>query len=142
MYAAAPREWGSAVGTNVDAARAIYESFASGDIPGFLAALDERVEWVYPPGAAYASQVGPDAVAANVLSPVAEEFSDFTVTVDEYVDGGDVVCTVGRYGGTATATGTPLDVIFVHRLRFTPDGKLARFQEHADTFTIRQTLGR
>ena len=62
--------------------------------------------------------------------------------VDEYIDGGDVVCAIGRYGGTASGTGTPLDIHFVHVLRFSADGRIARFQEYADTYTMRQALGR
>src|SRR5215217_4567352 len=82
---------GSEMGTNVNAARVIYESFAAGDIGAFLAALDDRVEWVYPDGAAYDTQVGPPALAENVLAAVARDFAEFTATVDEYIDGGDVV---------------------------------------------------
>ena len=86
--------------------------------------------------------VGPQALAENVLAAVARDFTDFTATVDEYVDGGDVVCAIGRYGGTASETGAPLDIDFVHVLRFIPDSKIARFQEYADTYTLRQALRR
>ena len=86
--------------------------------------------------------VGPQALAENVLAAVARDFIDFTATVDEYVDGGDVVCAIGRYGVTASETGAPLDIDFVHVLRFTPDSKIARFQEYADTYTLRQALRR
>ena len=71
------------MGTNVNAARVIYESFADGDIAAFLAALDDRVDWVYPDGAAYDTQVGPQALAENVLATVARDITDFTATVDE-----------------------------------------------------------
>jgi uncharacterized protein len=128
--------------TNVNAARVIYESFANGDIGAFLAALDDRVNWVYPDGGPYDTQIGPQALAENVLTAVATEFTDFTATVDEYIDGGDVVCAIGRYGGTGNATATPIDLDFVHVLRSGPDGKITRFQEYTDTFTIRQVLGR
>ena len=73
---------------------------------------------------------------------MAAEFTDFTATADEYVDGGDVACALGRYGGTASETGTPIDIGFVHVLRFANDGRIDRFQEYADTYTMRQALGR
>ena len=104
--------------------------------------MDDRVEWVYPDGASYDTQVGPQALAENVLAAVARDFTEFTATVDEYIDGGDVVCAIGRYGGTASETGTPLDINFVHVLRFAPDGRITRFQEYADTYTMRHALGR
>jgi 2-(1,2-epoxy-1,2-dihydrophenyl)acetyl-CoA isomerase len=81
-------------------------------------------------------------LAENVLAAVARDFTDFTATVGEYIDGDDVVCAIGRYGGTASETGTPLDIHFVHVLRFAPDGKIARLQEHPDTYTMRHALGR
>src|SRR5215211_2011223 len=59
---------GGEMGTNVSAARVIYASFAAGDIAAFLAALGDRVDWVYPDGAAYDTQVGPQALAENVLA--------------------------------------------------------------------------
>jgi hypothetical protein len=130
------------MGKNVDTARGMYEAFARGDVEAVLGAMDPNIDWVYPEGALYETQVGPQAVAENVFGPVAKEIPDFTVTVDECVDGGDVVCTIGRYGGTGAATGQPLNSDFVHVLRFGADGKLVRFQEYTDTFTERQVVGR
>jgi uncharacterized protein len=127
---------------NVDTARAMYEAFGRGDVEAVLREMDDNVEWFYPEGAIYQTQVGPQAIAANVFAAVAKEITDFTVTVDEYVDGGDVVCTIGRYGGTGAETGKPLNNDFVHVLRFGADGKLVRYQEYTDTYTERQVLGR
>jgi hypothetical protein len=130
------------MGKNVDTARGMYEAFARGDVEAVLGAMDPNIDWVYPEGALYETQVGPQAVAENVFGPVAKEIPDFTVTVDEYVDGGDVVCTIGRYGGTGAATGQSLNSDFVHVLRFGADGTLVRFQEYTDTFTERNVVGR
>jgi ketosteroid isomerase-like protein len=120
----------------------MYEAFAKGDVQAVAAAMDDHVEWVYPEGGLYDTQVGPQAVAENVFAAVASDFNDFTVTVDEYVEGGDVVCTIGRYGGTGVETGKQFDNDFVHVLRFGADGKLVRYQEYTDTHVARQVRGR
>jgi ketosteroid isomerase-like protein len=130
------------MGNNVDTARGMYEAFAKGDIDAVLGAMDPNVDWVYPEGALYVTQAGPAAVAENVFAPVAQDFMDFTVTVDEYVDGGDVVCTIGHYGGTGAQTGKPFNNDFVHVLRFGADGKLVRWQEYTDSYVARQVRGR
>ena len=104
--------------------------------------MHDNVEWVYPEGGLYDTQVGPQAVAENVFHHVAKDFNNFTVTVDEYVEGGDVVCTIGRYGGTGVKTGKEFDNDFVHVLRVGgADGKLVRYQEYTDTHVARQVRG-
>ena len=92
---AGPRSAGSASVVHEAGAHGIFDD------------MDDRVDWVSPDGAFYDTQVGPQALAENVLAAVAGEFTDFSVTVDEYVDGGDVVCAIGRYGGTASETSDP-----------------------------------
>ena len=129
------------MGKHTGTARGMYEAFGRGDVDAVLAAMDDDVEWVYPEGGLYDTQVGPHAVAENVFAPVMQDFSDFTVTVDEYVEGGDVVCTIGRYGGTAVETGKVFDNDFVHVLRFGENGKLVRYQEYTDTHVARQVRG-
>jgi ketosteroid isomerase-like protein len=62
--------------------------------------------------------------------------------VHEFVDGDDVVCAIGRYGGKAAASGNRFDIEFVHVLRFGPHGRITRYQEYSDTYTSRQVLGR
>jgi ketosteroid isomerase-like protein len=141
------RHWGDGIegatmGKNVETARGIYEDFAKGDVEAVLGAMDPNIDWAYPEGAMYRTQVGPQAVAENVFAAVVKEIPDFTVTVDEYVDGGDVVCTIGRYGGTGAETGQSLTNDFVHVMRFGADGKLVRWQEYTDTATLHQVFGR
>ena len=130
------------MGKHEDTARGMYEAFARGDVQAVLAAMDDTVEWVYPEGGLYDTQVGPQAVAENVFAPVMKDFNDFTVTVVEYVEDGDVVCTIGRYGGTGVETGKKFNNDFVHVLRFGANGKLVRYQEYTDTHVARQVRGR
>jgi ketosteroid isomerase-like protein len=56
----------------------------------------------------------------------------FTAVPDTYVDGGDHVVVLGRYGGTMKASGARLDAQFCHVYRFEGD-KVVQFQQYTDT---------
>lgn len=129
------------MGANADTARAVYDSFATGDIQSVLAAFDERIDWQEPAGLPFENQVGPQAVAENVIGAVVGQIQDFQLEVRELVDGGDIVCAIGTYRGTGASTGVELDADFVHVLRFGSDGKIKGFRTYTDTHLWRQSLG-
>src|SRR5688500_2865686 len=56
-----------------------------------------------------------DGVFARLLS--ASE--NFTAVPSTFIDGGDHVVVLGRYGGTMKSGGAPLDAPFCHVYRFT-----------------------
>ena len=129
------------MGANVETARAMYDSFATGDVSNVLAAFDDKIDWQEPDGLPFESQVGPQAVAENVFGAVLGQLRDFRLDVREFVDGGDIVCTIGTYHGTGVTTGVELDADFVHVLRFGADGKITGFRTYTDTHLWRQSLG-
>ena len=49
-----------------------------------------------------------------------------------FIDGGDHVVVLGRYGGTMKEGGAPLDAPFCHVYRFHGD-KAVMFQQYTDT---------
>jgi ketosteroid isomerase-like protein len=56
----------------------------------------------------------------------------FTVVPDRFVDGGDDVVVVGRYGGTMKHDGAKLDAPFCHVFRFKGD-RMISFQQFTDS---------
>ena len=56
----------------------------------------------------------------------------FTATPDRFVDGGDDVVVLGRYGGTMKHDGATLDAAFCHVYRFEGD-RIASFQQYTDS---------
>jgi uncharacterized protein len=99
-----------------------------------LADLDPEVEWHQAQGLPHGGLYrGRDAVSRNVFEPLdAEWWSEFSAVPDEFLDAGEQVVALGRYRGTAKATGKLLDVPFVHvwTLR---DGRATRFRQFLDT---------
>ncbi len=126
--------------TNVDLLKQLYGAFAKGDVAAVLGAMDEKIEWLEPESLPYDDQIGPQAIAENVFARLPQDFSEFTVTPDEFVDGGDIVVSLGTYRGTGATTGKKLEAAFAHVWRV-KDGKITGFRTHTDTHLWRGVLG-
>jgi ketosteroid isomerase-like protein len=128
---------------SVGLVRSVYEALAKGDVQTVLGLLSEKVEWneaehfPYWPGGPF---IGPQAVLTGVFARIPNDFDGFTVDVRRLVGGGDTVLAEVRYRGTAKATGTRLDAQVAH-VWDVRDGKIARFQQYADTWQIAQVTG-
>jgi hypothetical protein len=120
--------------SNADAVRRAYAAFAAGDLDGALAAMHPQVEWHQAQGLPHGGVYhGLEAVRAAVFDPIWREWwSSFTATPETVIGAGDDVVALGRYQGTARATGRPLDVPFAHVWTFA-DGRVVRFRQFVDT---------
>ena len=130
--------------SNVHIANGIYDAFGRGDIPTVLAAFHPRIEWREAEGNPYqpdgAAWLGPDAVLEKLFKRIGAEWEGFTLTVRTLHDAGDCVVMEGRYTGTFKPTGRRLDAQVCHVLRFL-DGRLASFQQYADTAQLQAVAG-
>lgn len=130
--------------SNVATVQGIYTAFATGDVPGVFGAMHPDIVWNEAENFPYAGgnpYVGADAILAGVFGPIAGDWDGFAATPEQLLDAGDHVVALGRYTGTAKATGTALDAQFAHVWRFA-DGKVASFQQYADTHQANRALGR
>jgi uncharacterized protein len=125
---------------NLKLARSLYDAFASGNIPAFIAAMDPRIEWSeatgFPHGGTYH---GMESVMSNVFAPLEAEWVEFRVTPEEFVDSSETVVVLGQYDGTYRATGKTFKAPFAHVWRFR-DGKAVRFVQHTDTLLVNRAL--
>jgi ketosteroid isomerase-like protein len=128
--------------SNLDIVKGVYAAFAKGDIPAFLGALDEKVEWTEPEGLGpvFTSQIGPQAVAENVLGTVMQQVTDFSANPEEFIDGGDVIVALGHYRGKGASTGKQFEARNAHVWRI-KDGKIAGLEVITDTHIWRDALG-
>jgi ketosteroid isomerase-like protein len=113
----------------------IYAAFSSGDVMGLLSHLDPAVVWNEAEGNPLADgnpYQGPEAIVAGVFMRLMAEWKDFSVEVGEIVGGDEVVTMFGRYRGTHSESGKPLDVQAAHTW-WIKDGKIVRFQQMVDT---------
>jgi uncharacterized protein len=119
---------------NVDIVKRSYEAFARKDMAGVLGDMHPDIEWQQAQGLPHGGVYrGLDEVKKNIFDPLDEEWwNEFTADPQEFLDAGDEVVVVGRYRGTAKATGKQLDVPFVHI--WTMAGvKAIRFRQFLDT---------
>jgi ketosteroid isomerase-like protein len=128
---------------NVDLVRGIYEDFGTGNIAGVLGRMAPDMEWneaenfPYDDGNPY---VGADAIVSGVFMRLGGEWDGFAARPKEFLDAGDTVVVLGRYGGTYKGTGKPLDAQLCHVWRV-KEGKAVHFQQYTDTLQAARVTG-
>lgn len=129
--------------TNVALVRSLYDAFSRGDVAAVLGALSPDVVWNEAEGNPWADgnpYIGPEAVLRGVFARCASEWDGFAVQVEELLDAGETVVMLGRYLGTAKATGHAQRTQAAHVWRLA-GGKVVRFQQYADTRQLATALG-
>ena len=120
---------------NVDLIRAIYDAFAAGDVAGVVARMSPDIVWNEAENFPYADgnpYRGPDAILGGIFARFGVEWDGFAARPEEFLDAGDTVVALGRYGGTFKATGRTQHAQMAHVWRV-EDGKAVAFQQYTDT---------
>jgi ketosteroid isomerase-like protein len=115
--------------------QAAYAAMGRNDPSVLFGAMDPGIEWHEAEGSPLADRnpyVGGQAVGEGVFGRLLAAIDNFTVVPSTFVDGGDHVVVIGRYGGTAKNGGTRLDSPFCHVWRFRGD-KIVMFRQFTDT---------
>lgn len=119
----------------IETIRAAYAAFARNDPTVLFGAMHSDVEWNEAEGNPLADgnpYVGGQAVGEGVFARLLAAVQGFTAVPTTFIDGGDYVVVLGRYGGTMKKGGAPLDAPFCHVYRFSGD-KAVLFQQYTDT---------
>lgn len=119
----------------VETIKAAYAAFGRNDPSVLFGAMDSAINWNEAEGYPLAERnpyVGPQAVGEGVFGPLLAAIDNFTVVPSTFIDGGDHVVVLGRYGGVMKKSGTTLDAPFCHVFRFRGD-KVVMFQQFTDT---------
>lgn len=119
--------------SNLEIIQGTYDSFAKGDVEAVLATFADDITWVEAEGGPYGGAYhGPNEVVANVFGPLGEEWDEFRVEPERFVDGGDTIVATGTYTGTYSATGDSFEAPFAHVWDL-EGGEVVRFQQYVDT---------
>jgi uncharacterized protein len=111
---------------NVTIVRAVYDSFAAGDVDAVFAAMTPDIEWDESEGMPYGGVYqGREPIVSNVFRPILADVEGFTAAPDEILplDESRVVA-LGRHGGRG-ANG-PVRARFVH-IWTASNGLVARY---------------
>ncbi|MEM9214156.1 MAG: nuclear transport factor 2 family protein [Cyanobacteria bacterium P01_F01_bin.150] len=122
--------------SNVDVIKRLYKAFAEGDSDSVCALLDPSVEWIESDGIPYGGIFkGYEAVMNGVFAKIGAEWDNFTAHVDQFIDAGDVVVTLGTDSGTYKATGQTMraPTASIWTLK---DGKVVKFRQYIDTLAV------
>ena len=123
--------------------KAAYAAFARNDPSVLFGAMDPAVRWVEAEGNPLADRnpyIGPAAIGDGVFGRLLAAIDQFTAVPHTFMDGGDDVITLGRYGGTMKNGGATLDAEFCHVFRF-QGGKLVAFHQFTDTGQWARLMG-
>ena len=112
----------------------LYDSFSKGDIQTILASVTEDVDWGLegPAAIPFAGKKTGPAQVRGFFEALAGSNRDMKLTIDTFIAQGDRVATMGRFSGTATATGKSFDVPVGHFFLIR-NGKVAQFTDYTDT---------
>ena len=129
--------------SNVDTLKQGYEAFGRGDLDGATENFSDDIRWENPE----ASQVpnsgvttGKDGVK-QLFAELGNHWDSFTITPDEFIDGGDTVIVLSHAEATAKETGNSVKLPWVHIWRFGGDGKVTEVQALTDTAMAAEALG-
>ena len=120
---------------NMEVIRGMYESISKGDVSAVLGQMHQQIEWREAENFIYADRspyVGPQAVLEGVFMRLASEWSDFTVTPEEWLDAGNHVVVLGTYIGRHKDSGREVRAQFAH-IWGVAHGRVVRFQQYTDT---------
>ncbi len=121
--------------SSLDTIKAAYAAFAHDDPSVLFGAMDPGIVWNEAEGNPLADRnpyVGPQAIGEGVFGRLVAAIAAFSAVPTTYIDGGDHVVVLGRYGGTMKNGGATLDAQFCHVYHFR-DGKVVTFQQYTDS---------
>jgi len=121
---------------NIAIVDALYQSFAKGDVPSVLAALDENIVWNEAENFPYADRnpyIGPDAVLNGVFARIGAEWEYWNLSgIQLHNMYNDQVLATLRYQGKHKQTQKVIDAQTAH-LWTLKNGKVVSFQQFTDT---------
>ncbi|WP_435076779.1 nuclear transport factor 2 family protein [Halococcus sp. AFM35] len=126
--------------SNLEIVKEAYDAFARGAIDDVMAIMDTDIEWVEAEGAPYGGVYhGPEQVLENVFAMLAEEWDEYVVEPERFVEDGDTVVALGTEYGTYAETGKRFEAPFAHAVDL-EDGTMVRFQQYVDTAVLNEPL--
>lgn len=122
--------------SNVDIVKRLYQAFSEGDLDTVFNLIDPSIEWIESDGIPYAGTFkGHDAILNGVFAKIGAEWDGFTAQVDQFIDAGDIVVTLGTDSGTFKATGkhmaAPTASVWTIQ-----NGKIVKFRQYIDTLAV------
>ena len=127
----------------IDTIKAAYAALGRNDPSMLFGLMDPAIKWNEAEGNPLADRnpyLGPQAVGEGVFGRLLGAIDNFSAVPGTFIDGGDHVVVLGRYGGTMKNGGATLDSPYCHVYRF-QGGKAVTFQQYTDTAQWARLMG-
>jgi ketosteroid isomerase-like protein len=119
----------------VDSIKAAYAAFGSNDPSVLFSAMDPAISWNEAEGNPLADRnpyVGAEEIGSGVFGRLLAAIDGFSAVPSTFIDGGNDVVVLGRYGGTIKVSGARLNAQFCHVYHFR-DARIVSFQQYTDS---------
>jgi len=129
--------------SNVDTLNQGYEAFGQGDLDGATENFSDDIRWENPEAPQVPNNgvtTGKDGVK-QLFAALGDNWESFTITPDEFIDGGDTVVVLSHSESTGKETGKSVKLPWVHIWRFNGDGQVTEVQALTDTAMAADALG-
>jgi uncharacterized protein len=127
--------------TNIEIIQLLYDAFARRDAATIRQLFHPDIEWNqnagFPNGGRH---VGADTVLNEVFPRFRTEWSEWRVTIDEYLDAGETIIAIGDYHGTHKTARKSMTAAFAH-LYDVKEGRIIRFRQFTDTAMVLGATG-
>jgi uncharacterized protein len=120
---------------NVQIVQKAYADSLRGDMPAFLGALSEDIQWLYPGNSALAGEKRGKEEVTAFFQKLVELWECLSFEPGEYIASSDRVVALGRYEVRSRRTGRTAASHWAMVWTFR-DGKAIRFQEYLDTSAL------
>jgi hypothetical protein len=125
---------------NLEIIKSLYRAFDEGDLDTILDLIAPEVEWIESEGIPYGGKfIGKEAVITGVFQKIGAEWNNFRAEIEEFIDAGEKIITLGYDSGTYKATGKSMSAptASVWTLK---DGKVIKFVQYIDTLKVVSAL--
>lgn len=126
--------------SNIEIVKGIYEAFEQGDLEKVLNALHPNVEWIESEGIPYGGTfIGTEAVVKGVFEKIGAEWDNFQAHVDEFIEAGNTIITLGYDSGTYKATGKNMQAETASFWTL-ENSKVVKFVQYINTLKVTAAL--
>ena len=126
---------------NIETVKAMYAAFSSGDIPGVMQHVADNVVWAFeaPSALTWSGIRRGKQDTLGFFAGLAGQLADMHLEMTEFLTGGDVVASFGRFQGTVKGSGIRVDTPVAHYFKVV-NGKVVEYRNFVNSGAFIEAL--
>lgn len=126
--------------TNIEIVKDLYNFIEKNDLDSIRTIFHKNIKWNqmkgFPNGGQY---IGADEIFQNVFEGFKNNWSAWSVNIEEFTDAGETIFVSGYYSGTYNESGIHMEADFIHKY-LVQDGIITKFHQYTDTSLIANAM--